>query len=625
MAKPRAKVIKRDRSKTDTPSVTYTYNPAGRLITLSSQYSPSGLSLTTYPLTRSYTYDELGRLASETTELPGFDKLGVGYRYDKLGRRQKLIYPDGSKVRYAYDARNRLTSLDDDSKGQPLAGYTYDSLGRIAGLTRDNGVATRYRYDMAGQLTDIAHTQGGQALVSSHYDLDTLGRRTAQTREDNTTESYRYDATSQLTGVDYGPGKTETFAYDPVGNRTEATALISVNREPRTVNFSYTTNALNQYTLLTPGASAPVSFAYDTNGNLINDGRFDYVYDSQNRLVSVTSVQPLVPSVTQNPTPIRAEFTYDARNRCVLRKYYTLGSQGQWVLNEADSRALTYDSAWNLLAERTLSGQKVGAYLHGQRTDEILRAELKPYNLPLTTSYPLADGLGSTVALTNAKGKVTDRYRYSAYGTPTVLTATYQLKTDSGSSYRFLFTGREWLSFVQLNDHRYRYYSPGLGRWLTTDPIGFKAKDVNLYRYVKNQVTESIDPFGFYASSNCKCKGGEAIEQVLAVGPLDALTANGLAIDARSEAQNSGLAGLTDGQADAFRHCFWSCRMAQEIGADQAKSVGDTHEACGGGSAGSTAMDLANNATGRGFGTPGADCNQSCMGGVQNGGLQTTP
>jgi len=399
-------------------------------------------------------------------------------------------------VRYAYDARNRLTSLDDDSKGQPLASYTYDSLGRIAGLTRDNGVATRYRYDMAGQLTDIAHTQGGQALASSHYDLDTLGRRTAQTREDNTTESYRYDATSQLTGVAYGPGKTETFAYDPVGNRTEATALISVNREPRTVNFSYTTNALNQYARLTPGASAPVSFAYDTNGNLINDGRFDYVYDSQNRLVSVTSVQPLVPSVTQNPTPIRAEFTYDARNRCVLRKYYTLGSQGQWVLNEADSRALTYDAAWNLLAERTLSGQKVGAYLHGQRTDEILVANLKSQNTKVQSYYPLADGLGSTVAQTNAKGKVTDRYRYSAYGTPTVLTATYQLKADSGSSYRFLFTGREWLSFVQLNDHRYRYYSPGLGRWTTTDPIGFRAGDVNLYSYVSNIPVYFRDLFG---------------------------------------------------------------------------------------------------------------------------------
>jgi len=204
-----------------------------------------------------------------------------------------------------------------------------------------------------------------------------------------------------------------------------------------------------------------------------DDSQVKYAYDARNRLLSVTSVQPLVPSVIPNPTPIRAELTYDARNRCVLRKYYTLGSQGQWVLDEADSRALTYDSAWNLLAERALDGQQVGAYLHGQRTDEILVANLKTQNGKLQAHYPLADGLGSTTALSNKNGKVTERYRYSAYGQPTFLTANDQPIASGSTGYRFLFTGREWLASAQLNDHRYRYYSPGLGRWLTTDPIGF--------------------------------------------------------------------------------------------------------------------------------------------------------
>jgi hypothetical protein len=36
-------------------------------------------------------------------------------------------------------------------------------------------------------------------------------------------------------------------------------------------------------------------------------------------------------------------------------------------------------------------------------------------------------------------------------------------------------------------------------------------------------------------------------------------------------------------------------------------------------------MDQANNATGRGFGTPGADCRVSCLTAVNNGTLQTSP
>ena len=455
-----------------------------------------------------YSYDERGRIASETNDLskliPGLEPQGIALRFDALGRKAGIVYPDGTKVHYDYDVRGRLVSVDDGGKGQPIASYAYDPLGRIAQLTRDNDVATAYTYDMAGQLTDIAHTKGNKALASAHYELDVLGRRTAQTREDDIRESYTYDATSQLTGVDYGsrsslassptPVTRETFAYDPTGNRTEVSRVIP---NAPLARESYQTNALNQYTLLTSGPVAPVAFRYDSNGNLLqapdssHQGSFStYTYDSLNRLIAMEGAVPSGPN-------IRAEFFYDARNRCVLRKYYTRGSQGQWTLNTADSRALTYDTSWNLLCERTLDGAQVGEYIHGQRTDEIIQANLKGQNSKLQSYFPLADGLGSTVALTNGNGKVTDRYRYTAYGQPTVLKSDYSPPALGSSlyNYRFLFTGREWLSSVQLNDHRNRYYSPELGRWLSTDPIGFGG-GINLYRYAGNAATLYRDLFG---------------------------------------------------------------------------------------------------------------------------------
>ena len=349
-------------------------------------------------------------------------------------------------------------------------------------------MASTYGYDMAGQMTDITHKNGGTVLARSAYALDILGRRAAQTREDGITETYGYDATSQLTSADYGANSRvtvdptggrvtrETFAYDALGNRTQVGRVVP--NAPSTTT-AYTANALNQYTQV-----AGTAFAYDANGNLINDGKQAYRYDAQNRLLAVEPVAAANGSV-------RADFAYDARNRAVARMYYTFNKAGVWVLNPDDSRALTYDVAWNPLAERTLNGAQLGEYIHGQRTDEVLVSNLKSQFV-----YPVADGLGSVVALTDDKGKVTERFRYSAYGQPTSLSANYQAGASSVFGYRFLFTGREWLSANGLNEHRNRAYSPTIARWLSSDPLGFDAKDVNLYRYCFDLPCSLRDSFG---------------------------------------------------------------------------------------------------------------------------------
>src|SRR5690606_33630519 len=60
----------------------------------------------------------------------------------------------------------------------------------------------------------------------------------------------------------------------------------------------------------------------------------------------------------------------------------------------------------------------------------------------------------------------------------------------------FGYTGRDWDEDVDLQHNRARWYDPAVGRWVSEDPIGFKAGDVNLYRNVTHAVTTRTDPSG---------------------------------------------------------------------------------------------------------------------------------
>ncbi|RDV81273.1 RHS repeat-associated core domain-containing protein, partial [Ammonifex thiophilus] len=100
---------------------------------------------------------------------------------------------------------------------------------------------------------------------------------------------------------------------------------------------------------------------------------------------------------------------------------------------------------------------------------------------------------GSTVALTDEKGKVTDRFWYGPYGE----LARHEGKADTP----FLYDGRDGVMTDPngLCYMRARYYNPEIKRFVSRDVVDDSAREgqsLNTYAFVRGNPVNHIDPSG---------------------------------------------------------------------------------------------------------------------------------
>jgi RHS repeat-associated protein len=115
--------------------------------------------------------------------------------------------------------------------------------------------------------------------------------------------------------------------------------------------------------------------------------------------------------------------------------------------------------------------------------------------------YYLTDGNFNVTALAGTDGAILERYAYDAYGRPRVYDPDWSPRIY-GSSYAnaILFCGYFRDAETGMYHVRNRYYHPGLGRWLSRDPLGY-VDGMGLYEYVRGRVETFVDPPGLEAYS----------------------------------------------------------------------------------------------------------------------------
>ena len=223
------------------------------------------------------------------------------------------------------------------------------------------------------------------------------------------------------------------------------------------------TQACRKHTSNELTSNSSGSYTFDNNGNTLTDASGkSYAWDFENRLT-----QAVVPGTNGGTTM----FKYDPFGRRI-QKSVPLGTtnylyDGTGIVDELDN-----------------SGNVLARYTATTGVDEPL-SELRAS----TGSYYQQDGLGSVTSLSNGLGALANTYTFDSYG---------KLNTSTGTIINpFQYTGRESDQETGLYYYRARYYDPGVGRFISEDPIVFVGSGTNFYAYVFNSPVALFDPSGF--------------------------------------------------------------------------------------------------------------------------------
>ena len=316
-----------------------------------------------------------------------------------------------------------------------------------------------------------------------NYTYDSRGNLLAATNANSTTTTYAYDVADRLVGLtNFAPDASFIAAYsltlDPIGNHKQAT-----HNQPV---FPILPNQTNNYTYDSDNRLATIdgqTVTHNANGDLTDIGTNSYTYDFEDRLVQFSL------TTTSNA------FSYDGLGNRLART--ANGEARRFVLDRMG--ALT-----QVLVENDTNNSPVAYNVYGLGLAE----RISPSGTTATYHFNVQ---GSTVALTDPGGNITDSYAYDSFG------VLANAEGDSPQPFRYLGQYGIVDDSTGLLYARARYYSPQSGRFLTKDPVTGKDSDgqsLNRYIYALNSPLIFNDISGLCAGNNSSSQSSSSRSQV---------------------------------------------------------------------------------------------------------------
>lgn len=426
---------------TGTP-ITFSYDKAlnakGRLIKIADETGST-----------SWTYDSHGRVTAKIQTI-GTVTLKTAYAYDTSGRLSKLTYPSGKAVNVAYDTNGQVAELDLGTT-PILSNIQYSPFSSPISWTWGNNQTYSRTFDQNGRLT--AYPLGDRSRTLSY---DPASRISDYTDSDpSQSQNFSYDPLSRLLTASIGAGSTqESLTYDTNSNRLSKTVQTATTAQTAYI-YGSTGNRLTQET---PQGKPAINYTYDAAGNTLSDGVNTYTYSDRGRLSAVNANQ------------------------------YAVNGSGQRVKKTTPqgTTLFVYDEAGHLIGEYT-------------DTKKTIRETVYFGNTPVAviaggvTSYIHADHLNAPRAIVDGTGKTVWRWDSEPFGADKPNEDPD--KDGKKFTYNLRFPGQYYDAETGLHYNYFRDYSPSLGRYIESDPIGLGG-GLNTYGYVSGNPVSLTDSRG---------------------------------------------------------------------------------------------------------------------------------
>ncbi|WP_217639777.1 SpvB/TcaC N-terminal domain-containing protein [Arthrobacter sp. ok909] len=491
-----------------------TYDALNRPITMTAPHAAD-----TQPSTIRHDYNEAGLLEQVQARLSGetgggqpvWTQFVNSIDYDARGRRRHIEYGNGASSSYGFDpwtfrlvhtlTRRVADRFPGDCPQPAHAGwpgcqiqnlhYTYDPVGNITHIRDDAQQAVFFRnrrVEPSNSYTYDALYRLVEATGREHLGQD--GAPVPHSHDDAPRTGLPHPGDGNALG-----GYVESYDYDAVGNvlgmRHRGT---DPNHAGWTRTFTYASDSP-----LEAGVPGNRLAGIRLGGNGATEQNF--LYDAQGNMIRMPHLA--------NPYPA-PNMTWDHRNQLVRIQpgtgtvYYVYDGAGQRLRK-------VWEKSANLVEERIYIGG-VEIYRRRQGAERLERHTLhimdgvqrialvetrvldtagNDHAPPRLVRYQLGNHLGSASLEVDEQAQIVSYEEYAPYGS-----TTYQaVRSQTETSKRYRFTGKERDEESGLSYHSARYYAPWLARWTSCDPSGL-TDGINLYVYVHNDPIGLVDATG---------------------------------------------------------------------------------------------------------------------------------